>query len=460
MKICEPGAHQPRVDLLMKKIFGEKNFKLLKEIGQVTQNKGFTAYLVGGPVRDLLLSKLSKPRTRRVQGKDLDIVISDGEKLEKNTAINLAKKLFKIWQKKEKRIKFKTHQRFGTATILFPLGGNQLLEIDFVFSRKEKYLSPGGLPEVESGNIEDDLYRRDFTINALAVNLSSDKFGELVDSTGGKNDLKKKFIRVLHEKSFLDDPTRILRAARFAGRYNFSFERKTLTWLKKAIKKNVLSTISRQRFREEMVNILKEKESACCLNLLADWSVLSFLSPDIRWDKTKTVDYKMERGDKDWLVGLLLLIKDLDYQKTEEIARRMVLTRKERKIILQSKKFLPDVLKALEKNYSLVHLYRYLFLLPEQGLVYLQVINSRWTNLIDTFRRRKDKAKPVLNGEDLKKIGYPPGPIYKKILKKIFQVKLSGKLPTYLPVKQIKEKEIEFVLRYYPLKGVTANERA
>lgn len=456
MKTCEPEAHQPRVDLLMKKIFGEKNFGLLKEIGQATQEDGLTAYLVGGPVRDLLLGIHQEGRV----GKDLDIVISDGEKLEKNTAINLAKKLFKIWSPHrrpageawQKRIKFKTHQRFGTATILFPLGGNQLLEIDFAFSRKEKYLSPGRLPEVEPDNIEDDLYRRDFTINALAVNLSSDKFGELVDSTGGKNDLKKKFIRVLHEKSFLDDPTRILRAARFAGRYNFSFERKTLTWLKEAIKKNVLSTISRQRFREEMVSILKEKESARCLNLLADWSVLSFLSPDIRWDKTKTIDYKMERGDENWLVGLLLLIKDLDYQKTEEIARRMVLTRKERKIILQSKKFLPDVLKALEKNYPLAHLYRYLFLLPEQGLICLQVINSRWTNLIDTFRRRKNKAKPALNGEDLKKIGYPPGPIYKKILKKIFQVKLLGQLPACLPAKQTKEKEIEFVLKNFPLK--------
>jgi len=444
----------------MKKIFGKKNFGLLKEIGQAAQEDGLTAYLVGGPVRDFLLNKLSKPCTRRMQGKDLDIVISGGEKLEENTAINLAKKLFKIWQKREKRIKFKIHQRFGTATILFPEKGNQLLEIDFAFSRKENYPSPGRLPEVEPGNIEDDLYRRDFTINALAVNLSSDEFGELVDSTDGKNDLKKKFIRVLHEKSFLDDPTRILRAARFAGRYNFSLEKKTLTWLKEAIKKNALFTISRQRFREEMVNILKEKESAHCLNLLADWSVLSFLSPDIRWDKTKTIDYKMEKGDENWLVGLLLLIKDLDYQKTEEITRRMVLTRKERKIILQSKKYLPDALKALEKNYSLTHLYHYLSLLPEQGLIYLGVTNSCWTNLIGTFQRRKDKAKPVLNGEDLKKIGYPPGPIYKKILKKIFQVKLLGKLPTYLSEKQTKEKEIKFVLRHFPLKGVTAKERA
>ncbi|HCJ65768.1 MAG TPA: hypothetical protein DHV62_00180, partial [Elusimicrobia bacterium] len=248
--------------------------------------------MVGGPVRDLLLGM---QQNGTYGGKDLDIVVSAGREITKNTAINLAKELFQIWsphppagEAGQKEVKFRVHQHFGTATILFPG-----LQIDFAFSRKEKYAYPGALPEVAPGNIEDDLYRRDFTINSLAMELNPDNFGELLDLTGGENDLKKGLIHVLHRKSFLDDPTRILRAARFAGRYNFQIEKKTLVWLKEAIKKNVFSTISRERFREEMITILKEKNFVSCINLLSSWGGLDFLSPSIHWETIQTSNFKL-----------------------------------------------------------------------------------------------------------------------------------------------------------------------
>lgn len=428
----------------MKKIFGEENLSLLKEIGKIAQKENLTAYLVGGPVRDLFFKKVSK---------DLDIVVSARGETKKDTAINLAKELFWIWQKKEKRdnylrgdyLKFKIYQNFGTATIFFPK-----LQVDFAFSRKEKYAYPGALPGVAPGDIQNDLYRRDFTINALAIDLSPNNFGKLVDPTGGEDDLKKGLIRVLHRQSFLDDPTRILRAARFAGRYDFQIEKKTLVWLKEAIKKNAFSTISRERFREEMITILKEKEVARCLGFLANWNVLTFLHPSLSWSREQIAKIKFaDTSENDWLVNLLLLIKNLNYRQSEEVARRMVLTRKEKKIILGTKKYLPFILKALKKTNSLRQIYSYFSKLPEEGLVYLGLSNPCWTKKIATFLERKRKASPVVSGEDLKKLGYLPGPIYKKILSKIFEYKLLGELPVGLPRKKEKEEEIKFIHKYF-----------
>lgn len=449
--------------LLMRKVFGKKIFQILQDIGKVAENGNSTAYLVGGPVRDLFFNKMSKPRTELMRGKDLDIVVSAGENTTKNTAINLAKELFRIWSphppllshrwtageaRQKKRgncLKFKIHQHFGTATIFFPK-----LQIDFAFSRKEKYAYPGALPEVEPGNIQDDLSRRDFTINSLALELNPDNFGRLLDLTGGLNDLKKKLIRVHHQKSFLDDPTRILRAARFAGRYNFQIERKTLVWLRKAIKKKVFSTISRERFREEMVTILKEKEAGHCLGFLANWDVLKFLHPSLSWNREQIAKVKFaDTSENDWLVNLLLLIKNLNYIESEEITKRMVLTREERKVILETKKYLPKVLQALGRNYSLERIYSYLSLLPEQGLIYLELTEPKWKNIIATFCRRKNKARAVINGEDLKKLGFKPGAIYKKILDRVYQEKIVGNLPVNLSKRKIKEKEIKFVTKHF-----------
>lgn len=417
--------------LLMKKVFKRKNFELLRKIGREAKNNNLSAYLVGGPVRDLLLGLYEK-------GKDLDIVVSGEMVTTKNAAINLAKKIVKSAHFSVKQLK--VHQHFGTATIFFPGFG-----VDFAFARKEKYLHPGVLPEVTPGNIETDLYRRDFTVNSLAIDLSPNRFGELVDPTGGKNDLRRKLLRVLHERSFVDDPTRVLRAARFAGRYDFTLQKKTLFWLKQAIRKKALSTISSQRFREEMVTLLKEENFVSCVSHLAGWSVLNFLSPKIHWTESqaRSTRHKVSKGD--WLINLFLLIKNLSYQESEEIARRMVLTRKERKIVLTTKKYLPLVLEALERNYPLEYIYCFLNLLPEQGLAYLRIVNPHWANLINTFQERKKKTKPATTGEDLKKLGYPQGPIYKKILNRIFLNKLLGRLPS-------KSKEIEFVLEQYPLK--------
>jgi len=190
--------------------FDKKLLRLIKEIGAHADLKKVPAYVVGGFVRDYILKR---------ENLDLDIVI-DGD------AISLARSLAK-----KQKAKVIVYKHFGTATLYFKDGRI----VDLAMARKESYLKPGALPKVKGSTINDDLIRRDFTINAMAVVINRKDFGKLIDLYGGMNDIKSKKICVLHEQSFQDDSTRILRAIRFEQRFNFCIERKTLYLLKQAL---------------------------------------------------------------------------------------------------------------------------------------------------------------------------------------------------------------------------------
>ena len=171
--------------------------KLIRQIGQEAAQSGIKAYLVGGCVRDLLLKK---------RNCDIDIVV-EGDAI-----------IFSAYLSKRYNVKAHHYGQFKTATLFFP----ENIRIDLATARKEHYPRPGMLPVVAAGPIYDDLFRRDFTVNAMAMSIHPSSFAEMVDYFGGYEDLKNKKIRILHEKSFLDDPTRILRAVRFEQRFHFS----------------------------------------------------------------------------------------------------------------------------------------------------------------------------------------------------------------------------------------------
>ncbi|MFC1630994.1 hypothetical protein ACFL2I_00360, partial [Candidatus Omnitrophota bacterium] len=182
---------------LLKQKLPPRIISLIRKIGAIGQDHGFPAYLVGGFIRDLLLG---------ADNLDLDIVV-EGDGLRFASLL-------------QERIVLKVtgHKRFGTATITLPSG----FKIDLASARRESYAHPAALPSVSQSSIKEDLFRRDFTINALAMAINRDDFGRLLDLLAGQQDLIKKKIRVLHDRSFIDDPTRIIRAIRFAQRYNFS----------------------------------------------------------------------------------------------------------------------------------------------------------------------------------------------------------------------------------------------
>jgi tRNA nucleotidyltransferase (CCA-adding enzyme) len=224
-----------------------KLLDLVRSVGILAEAQGVSAYLVGGPVRDLMLKR---PNI------DLDITV------EKN-GIRLADSFAAVNQ----GAKVTRYPAFKTATVTLPDG--QL--VDFATCRQETYVRGGAFPAIKPSGIKEDLLRRDFTINAMAIAINPDTWGKLIDPFKGKDDLSSKRLRVMHDKSFLDDPTRILRAARFKARLGLEMEAKTLKLLKSAIKIKVLDTIRPQRYVKDFNKILKEPKSLDAIKYLKLW---------------------------------------------------------------------------------------------------------------------------------------------------------------------------------------------
>ncbi|MBI5713992.1 MAG: CCA tRNA nucleotidyltransferase, partial [Chloroflexi bacterium] len=214
-------------------------------------------FIVGGFVRDLILGTPSM---------DFDLVVEgDGIKLAKKLAAQHGGKVT-------------AHSQFGTAKWKLP-STFPLPTLDFVTARSEFYPHPSALPEVERGSIKLDLHRRDFTINTLALRLDKDSFGDLLDFWGGEKDLRDGLIRVLHSISFVDDPTRILRAVRFEQRFNFKIEPRTLELISHALP--LLDRVSGDRIRHELEAMLKEREPEKHLARLGELKILKQIHPEL-----------------------------------------------------------------------------------------------------------------------------------------------------------------------------------
>jgi len=263
---------------------------LLRELGRLSSQMGMTAYAVGGFVRDLLLGKPTL---------DIDIVVEgDG--------IALARELAQIFG-----AELTVHQRFLTATLKRAqndslarspapdqLRPSAITRIDIATARRERYPQPAVLPEVEPATIFEDLWRRDFSINAMAVCIAPDRFGELVDPTGGYGDLRRGIIRVLHEKSFADDPTRIFRAVRYEQRFGFEIEGKTLKLLRRARDESFIAKLTRDRIKHELWRILQEKDPVKPVRRLKQLGILRLVAPELKVT-AKRLEW-MERANK-WL---------------------------------------------------------------------------------------------------------------------------------------------------------------
>ena len=219
---------------------------LLEQIGRLAQQQGVRAYAVGGCVRDWALGI---PTAR-----DLDLAVEgDGIAFAKQVAGALGGSVT-------------AHQQFGTATLQL-----RRLRIDMATCRKETYAAPAAYPKVTAGRLRDDLFRRDFTVNAMAMAIAPSAFGRLVDPFKGMADLKAKRLRILHAKSFVDDPSRILRAVRFAQRYRLAVEPRTRRALRQALAAGMLQRLNRGRWRKEFERMTQEPHPLACLSLLAQW---------------------------------------------------------------------------------------------------------------------------------------------------------------------------------------------
>jgi tRNA nucleotidyltransferase (CCA-adding enzyme) len=232
--------------------------ELMAAARRVADEQGSPAFLVGGMVRDLLLGRPNE---------DVDLVVEgDGILFAEALAAALGGRSH-------------PHAPFLTAIVTLPDGHR----VDVASARTEFYRTPAALPEVETSLIRQDLYRRDFTVNALAVALAGDRHGELVDFFGGRKDIQRKEIRVLHSLSFIDDPTRAIRAVRYARRLGFAVAPDTRNLIATAVQERVFDRLSGQRLRRELEHLLEETHPTPSLSLLAELGLLPVLIPDLKW---------------------------------------------------------------------------------------------------------------------------------------------------------------------------------
>ena len=414
------GSRAEKIRMLMGESLPQGLAELLLLARDAANDLGYSLYVVGGFVRDLLLGHPTL---------DLDLVV-EGDAL--RTARRLAEKTGGY---------VRSHARFGTAKVILSgdLPPGVPPSLDFVTARTEFYESPTMLPEVERSSIKQDLYRRDFTINTMAICLDRDRYGELLDHYGGLRDLEEKRIRVLHNLSFVEDPTRILRAVRFEQRLGFSIELRTLRLMEDAT--DLLGHVSGERLRNELFLILGEEIPERSLQRLDQMGVLERIHSTLRLTgdaaerfvrlrqqlrEIALNGYRDESGMERHLPELrqcylALLTSHLSEAELESFVRRMRLTNDDGRFLSEVVQ-LREVRAALDAEcmlpstiYARLHPFS-----PEARFVLSVLTDSpRVRERVVRYERVLARVTPTISGEDLKRMGVPPGPVYRVILDRV-----------------------------------------
>jgi len=382
--------------------------KLMKEAGEKAEELGQRLYLVGGGVRDLLLQRPNF---------DLDLVV-EGD------ALKLAKCLAET-----SRVKLVVHPRFGTAKLSYTD-----FSLDLATARLETYAKPGALPMVIPGTIIDDLIRRDFSINAMAICLTPERCGELIDPYNGKNDLENRLIRILYQRSFVDDATRIFRALRYEQRLGFQLESNTAKLLQRNV--SMINTISGNRIRHELELILKENRPEPAIQRADELRVLEQLHPSLKgndWLANKFEQVRqLAKPSQILTLYLCILIYPLSEEENEQFLYRLNFPKRSAQAMrhaLNLKAQLPDLAKPHLKPsdvYQLLHNYTSQAVQANAIASDSPVINQQ----LQLYLNKLHYVKPLLNGEALKRLGVPPGPQLGRILQILHVAKLNGKVKT------------------------------
>jgi len=368
---------------------------LMRAIGVIANHQGQHLYLVGGIVRDLLLER---------ETFDLDLVV-EGD------AVGLAQQLAGIAQGK-----LTTHPRFKTANLRW----NEW-SIDLATSRSETYERPGALPSVKPSSLTDDLFRRDFTVNAMAIRLNPGGYGDLVDHYGGRADLDRSLIRILHENSFVDDATRIWRALRYEQRLDFRLESETLRLLSRDIA--MLDTISGDRTRHELELVLKEVYPEKVFLRADGLKVLPRLQPGLKGDGWLSGRFEQVRqmsspGLPPPGLYLALMAYPLTGEQTEQMISRLRLP-KSLAQTLRDTCSLKARLKSLavpnlrpSRIYATLHGYLPAAITAASLATDSPVVGQNMRLYLDRLRY----VRPTLTGDDLKAMGVVPGPQISELL--------------------------------------------
>ncbi len=431
----QPSNGEARRREIVKRIeaaFAPALLRLIHAVSKLAQEMELGLFFVGGFVRDLLLSRTNT---------DIDLVV-EGD------AISLVRALVERYGGTMRK-----HLQFGTATWILDEQVEQLFgdssdwpdTLDFVTARTEFYTRPTALPTVSEGSIKLDLHRRDFSINTLAIRLSPEPFGQLLDCWGGERDLQHGLIRVLHSLSFVDDPTRILRAARFEQRFGFRIEERTLGQIERALP--LLDRVSGPRLRHEIELILVEERPELTLLRLQSMGMLSYLSPNFQIDDWLCAAFEAVRHarqsppwtdlniDPDkrngWtLVLFAIMCSRLPYDEAVRVARRLQVKRKTLDEVTNAVRSyahrIPEIIEWTLPSMVVGNLEG----LTDTGLVAAWAIapshpaRSQIVRYVMEWRN----VRQTITGDDLRAMGMNPSPAYGRLLGRLRNAWLDGEV--------------------------------
>lgn len=433
-EVLSQKKREKNIESLLREQLPEYVIDILGKMGKLGRRLGYGVYAVGGFVRDILL---------RRPNLDIDIVVEgDGIVFARTFA-------------QEEGIRVRTHKKFNTAVLIFPDG----MKIDVATARLEYYRYPAALPVVEFGSLKMDLYRRDFTINTLAVDLHPERFGRLIDFFGGQRDLKEKTIRVLHSLSFVEDPTRILRAIRFEQRFGFQIGRQTERLMQNAVKIGLIEKLGGHRLFHELQLILMEDDPVPALKRMDEFQLLGILDPGLKWTEKKERLFRslkdvlswyelsfLDEPVEKWWIYFCALLEGLNPGQLEKVCSKLDLPEGHRIRLFGT---FGNTFKATRELENLDDpppsvVYKALKGLSTEELLFLmaRTESSKVRKGVNFYLTRYRYISTEIKGRDLKEAGIPPGPIYRKILDELLYAKLDGLVYT-------KQDEWNYLKRHY-----------
>ncbi|MCG2712238.1 MAG: CBS domain-containing protein [Candidatus Omnitrophica bacterium] len=424
-------AEHKQLDLgkKMERVLPKKTISFLKKIGRIADQQKINAYIIGGFVRDLIQGRANL---------DMDIVVEAN-------AIEFAQILAKRF-----KAEVEIHQRFKTAKIKLKDG----TMLDIATARTEFYEYPAALPVVKSSSLAQDLCRRDFTINTLAIGLNKKTFAKLIDFFNGGKDIREKRIRVLHDLSFVEDPTRILRAIRFEQRFDFLIDKHTENLIQAAVDLEMFDRLHKIRIADELILLLSEPHPIKVIRRMAHLHELKFIHRRLKFNKKMLQNLESVEEILGWyklsffqlplrrqIVYLLVILDDLTEKEAQEVFKKFSFKKSVKECVFVSKENELNIFQTINKNAHVAPsgLYKLFKPLPLEVLLFFMAKTKtmKKKEFYINFLRKYANIKLKISGHDLKKIVSYTGPRFKQALALTLCAKIDGIIST-------KKEELEF----------------
>ncbi len=413
------------------KTFSGFQSQMILRLGEIAQKLNMRIYLVGGCVRDLILGAVNP---------DIDMVVEGN-----------AHRLAMALKKEYPEITLKIHPEYGTASLHFPNGD----KMDLATARTEFYPRPGAKPEVEHSSLKQDLYRRDFTINALALELNPDHAGEVTDFFGGLQDIEARTLRILHNLSFIEDPIRILRAVRFEVKLGFQMEPATLSFARDALETGEFDCFFGDRLKQELKYGFSSPSVSLYFERLTELGGIRIIEPSLM-KKGKSLLERIKKTERlllwyrslpqltpaeEWIVYLFAVLQDVIISKRDKIAENLRLAQYKKVLLKKGFNSQKRVLDEIERAQRRSQRYFILKEYPVETLLFWMIeAGPGARKQLQEFIEVDRFSKISISGEDLINIGLEPGPAFNRILRRVMEVKLDEGLRS-------KAQEMAFVKR-------------